>query len=199
VLLSPFLPLLFMGEEYGENAPFSYFVSHSDSELIEAVRRGRGNEFKQFKWDGSLPDPESEATFASSKLNWELQKEDWHPLLREFYRELLRMRREIPTLASLDLESTDAVALPGEKTVVLRRGERGARVVSVFHFGERGEKVPVEIPAARWQKILDSKTERWGSGGSEIPDWVESTGKIELQLGASSVFVLREMEEKNQR
>jgi maltooligosyltrehalose trehalohydrolase len=199
VLLSPFLPLLFMGEEYGENAPFSYFVSHSDSELIEAVRRGRGNEFKQFKWDGSLPDPESEATFASSKLNWELQKEDWHPLLREFYRELLRMRREIPTLASLDLESTDAVALPGEKTVVLRRGDRGARVVSVFHFGERGEKVPVEIPAARWQKILDSKTERWGSGGSEIPDWVESTGKIELQLGASSVFVLREMEEKNQR
>ena len=194
VLLSPFLPLLFMGEEYGEMAPFPYFVSHSDRELIEAVRMGRGNEFKEFKWEGSLPDPESEATFASSKLNWDLQKQDWHRLLRQFYRELLRMRREIPPLASLDLETVDATVLPNERTLTLRRGSKGARVIAVFQFGERAENVSIEIPAGRWQKVLDSATERWGSAGSETPEVLKSAGRIDLKLQGSSVFVLRETE-----
>ena len=52
VLLSPFVPLLFMGEEYGETAPFPYFISHSDPNLIEAVRQGRRDEFKAFGWSG---------------------------------------------------------------------------------------------------------------------------------------------------
>ena len=166
----------------------------SDRELIEAVRMGRGNEFKEFKWEGSLPDPESEATFASSKLNWDLQKQDWHRLLRQFYRELLRMRREIPPLASLDLETVDATVSPNERTLTLRRGSKGARVIAVFQFGERAENVSIEIPAGRWQKVLDSATPRWGSAGSEIPEVLESAGKMHLGLQPSSVFVVRESE-----
>ena len=71
VLLSPYVPLLFMGEEYGEKAPFQYFVSHSDPSIIEAVRKGRGDEFSSFEWAGELPDPQSEKTFLDSKLDWE--------------------------------------------------------------------------------------------------------------------------------
>src|SRR5205823_2004810 len=68
-LLSPFVPLLFMGDEYGETAPFQYFVSHTDPRLIEAVRHGRKAEFSSFKWTGEPPDPQDEQTFERSKLN----------------------------------------------------------------------------------------------------------------------------------
>jgi len=68
VILSPYMPLLFMGEEYGETAPFPYFVSHSDEHLVEAVRRGRREEFAAFADQGTPPDPQDEATFLSGKL-----------------------------------------------------------------------------------------------------------------------------------
>src|SRR5205823_6336887 len=57
VILSPFIPMLFMGEEYGETAPWQYFTSHGDPDLIEAVRRGRREEFEEFEWEGEPPDP----------------------------------------------------------------------------------------------------------------------------------------------
>ena len=68
-VLSSFVPLLFMGEEYGETAPFLYFTSHGDPQLADAVRRGREAEFAQFQWQGAVPDPQAESTFAASKLN----------------------------------------------------------------------------------------------------------------------------------
>ena len=64
VLLSPYLPLLFMGEEYGESAPFPYFISHSDAALIDAVRRGRQSEFASFDWQGEMPDPQERNDFS---------------------------------------------------------------------------------------------------------------------------------------
>ncbi|MGN6637275.1 MAG: malto-oligosyltrehalose trehalohydrolase, partial [Mucilaginibacter sp.] len=75
VMVSPFLPLLFMGEEWSAQSPFQYFVSHSDKELIKAVQKGRREEFKEFHAEGETPDPQSEDTFNRSKLNWsELEK-----------------------------------------------------------------------------------------------------------------------------
>ncbi|MBE0556970.1 MAG: malto-oligosyltrehalose trehalohydrolase, partial [Proteobacteria bacterium] len=62
-LLSPYIPLLFMGEEYAEERPFLYFVSHTDEALIEAVRKGRREEFAGFQWDSNLPDPQDPETF----------------------------------------------------------------------------------------------------------------------------------------
>jgi len=97
-------------------------------------------------------------------------------------------------LASLDLETVDATVSPNERTLTLRRGSKGARVIAVFQFGERAENVSIEIPAGRWQKVLDSATERWGSAGSETPEVLKSAGRIDLKLQGSSVFVLRETE-----
>src|SRR5205823_8202978 len=67
VILSPFIPMLFMGEEYGETAPFQYFTSHADVDLIEAVRLGRHKEFDAFRWSGQPPDPHEDETFLQSK------------------------------------------------------------------------------------------------------------------------------------
>lgn len=69
VLLSPFIPLIFMGEEYRETVPFPYFIDHEDPKLVESVREGRQKEFISFHWEGAPPDPKAENTFRSDKLN----------------------------------------------------------------------------------------------------------------------------------
>ncbi len=79
VLLSPFIPLLFMGEEYGETAPFQYFIDHSDPELVNAVREGRRREFAAFGWEEEPPDPQDEATFLRSKLDRSLRDTSLEP------------------------------------------------------------------------------------------------------------------------
>ena len=71
LLLSPYVPLLFMGEEHGETNPFLYFVSHGDPALVEAVRKGRQEEFATFAWAGKIPDPQAEDTFEASRPDWE--------------------------------------------------------------------------------------------------------------------------------
>src|SRR5204863_7341167 len=98
VLFSPYIPLIFMGEEYGEEAPFLYFISHGDPDLIEAVRRGRKEEFREFQWQGELSDPQSEETFLRSRISWEHREKGRHRTLLELYRTLIRLRKEIPVL-----------------------------------------------------------------------------------------------------
>src|SRR6185312_4839423 len=63
LLLSPYVPLIFMGDEFGETNPFQYFVSHGDEQLVRAVREGRRAEFASFGWGGDVPDPQDHATF----------------------------------------------------------------------------------------------------------------------------------------
>jgi maltooligosyltrehalose trehalohydrolase len=95
--LLPFTPMLWMGQEYGEEAPFQYFVSHTEPALIEAVREGRQREFAYFAKDGlEAPDPQAEATFERSKLDWSLRDRGHHATLRALYTELLRLRRTVP-------------------------------------------------------------------------------------------------------
>ena len=99
LLLSPYVPLLFMGEEYGETHPFLYFVSHSDPKLVEAVREGRRREFAAFGWSGDIPDPQAESTFEASRLDWDAARCAPHAQLRALYRDLLGLRRTVPALS----------------------------------------------------------------------------------------------------
>ena len=126
LILSPFLPMIFMGEEYGETAPFQYFTSHSDEGLIEAVRKGRREEFEEWAWEGEAPDPHAEETFQRSKLTWKIDRE-----IRDCYRDLLRLRRE--EFRNLDLSAVHATADDERKTVTVRRGD----VTLEFNFGEK--------------------------------------------------------------
>ncbi|HYL79755.1 MAG TPA: malto-oligosyltrehalose trehalohydrolase, partial [Candidatus Acidoferrum sp.] len=93
VLLSPYVPLLFMGEEYGERAPFLFFTDFGDPALRTAVGRGRQEEFAAFGWTGDVPDPQDEGSFIRSKLDWELRTQEPHCRLWEYYRALLHLRR----------------------------------------------------------------------------------------------------------
>src|SRR5690606_31556156 len=104
VMMSPFIPLLFMGEEWGETNPFLYFTSHSDPELISAVRKGRTAEFKAFQLEGDAPDPQDIHTFEQSKIQWGLLQTLPHQQLFAFYKALIALRKVHPVLKKLNRE-----------------------------------------------------------------------------------------------
>lgn len=187
VLLSPFLPLLFMGEEYGEVAPFPYFVSHTDLQLVEAVRNGRRDEFARFAWQGELPDPQAEETFLRARLDWKLRQQGRHRVLCEFYTELLHLRRELPALKQLDRRTLEVAPLTGGKALLLRRWHENCEAAAVFQFGSSPAEVMVPLSRGRWRKVLDSAESRWQGSGSTTPESVESQGNLALALNARAL------------
>ena len=94
VMTSPFIPMLFQGEEWGASSPFLYFTDHHDAELGEAVREGRREEFAAFGWDPTeIPDPQAETTFLRSRLAWDELYEEPHSEILDWHRALIRLRR----------------------------------------------------------------------------------------------------------
>jgi len=146
VLLSPFLPLLFMGEEYGEVAPFLYFVHHGDDALIEAVRIGRKEEFAAFGWNGEIPDPQDEETFLRSRPDPALRKSGNHALLLELHRELIRIRKIDPVLSLTDREGMEVIPFEKETALVVLRRSGNAQAAAVFHFGDAPATLPLSLP-----------------------------------------------------
>jgi maltooligosyltrehalose trehalohydrolase len=130
LMLSPCVPLLFMGEEYGEQRPFPFFCSFSDPRLIEAVRRGRREEFAylRFNWNVEIPEPQSPDTFFKAKLQWSWPEGSDRAKHRRLYQDLLAARRQWPALrdrlrTKARLMDSDPAADPGRPVVLLL--ERG--------------------------------------------------------------------------
>jgi maltooligosyltrehalose trehalohydrolase len=185
MLLSPFIPLLFMGEEYAEPAPFNYFVSFSDPGLIEAVRKGRAEEFGYFNWTETV-DPQAEETFQASKLQHGLRHEGQHGIVYGFYRELLRLRRELPALANLSLKDTSATVWEEEKlALVLRRADEQTACL-VCSLNEQETVLPLPLPAGSWRQQLDTAAARWLGSGQEAPETVDSNGEVRLSINPKS-------------
>lgn len=168
VVLSPYLPMLFMGEEQGETAPFQYFTSHGDAALIEAVRAGRRAEFAAFRWQGDVPDPQDEATFLRSKLSG--PQSESARTLREFYRELFRLRRTVPALANPDETDREVVGWERQRAVMARRRAGDDESLIVLHFGEETTELVLPVPAGTWMKALDSTDPRWRGSGARSPE-----------------------------
>jgi maltooligosyltrehalose trehalohydrolase len=168
-LFAPFIPLLFMGEEYGENNPFLYFVSHADPDLIEAVRRGRREEFSSFQWQGEPLDPQDETTFLRSRLNHELQKEGHHKVLLDFYKELIRLRKSTPALACLSKQNLEVAGYERERALYFRRWTDNSEVFVACNFSNDATTVSPSIPVGQWRKSLDSSDSKWLGPGTSLP------------------------------
>lgn len=132
-LLAPFTPMLFMGEEYAESAPFPYFVDHGDPDLVEAVRQGRRREFADVDWGGGVADPADPATYADAVLDPSVvDRSPPHAEVLELYRALLRLRREHPILT--DPAAEQDVDVTGPVMTVTRRLD-GQMSVLTMNFG----------------------------------------------------------------
>ncbi len=193
VLLSPYIPLLFMGEEYGETAPFLYFVSHSDAGLIEAVRRGRQQEFAAFRWKGEVPDPQAVETFRRSGLDHTLKSESRHAVLCRLYGELIRCRERLWGEGANDPDSRRVTPLPDAHAVVMEaRGTAPALVV--LHYGSQEAEIDLAQWPGQWRKVLDSAAPEWLGPGTEAPASLEAPAARQVKFAAKS-FALFWMEE----
>lgn len=174
LLCAPFIPLLFMGEEYGETNPFLYFVSHSDAALAQAVREGRRREFEHFKWKGEPPDPQDPETFGRSKLRWAARGEGRHAVLLEFYRTFLGLRAATPDLSSLDRDAARAEGDEARRTLRLRRGKE---TIAFMNFSDQPQELG-GAPVGRWRKLLDSADARWEGPGASLPETLSPGARI---------------------
>lgn len=187
VLLSPFTPMLFMGEEWGASTPWQYFTSYPDAELGAAVSRGRRAEFGGHGWrdlygeDVEVPDPQSPDTFRRSVLDRSEATAEPHARVLDWYRRLVALRRSVPDLASGDLAATDLTWGDGSDDgpfdgwLVVHRG--AARVVVNLSDAPRDVRVDVEGP-------LDL-AEAWEPVTMAVDD-----GGVVVGLGPRSVAVL---------
>ncbi len=195
VILSPFTPLIFMGEEYGETAPFQYFTSYSDPKLGQAVHSGRREEFTAFGWRGEIPDPQDEATFRRSKLNRNLRGHHRHRVLYELYRHLLVLRREVPALAGTDRENMDVQVREREKMLVIFRWSGPDRVCLVLFFNKTSINAELPLPRGKWRKLLDTADKQWLGKGSTVPGELDSPGNIIIKPEPESCIVFQEKKE----
>ncbi len=152
IALQPALPLYFQGEEWGAREPFLYFTSHGDAQLAEAVRKGRREEFKEFAWQGEVPDPQAPGTFARSKLD-RTRKDAG---LLAWHRALLQLRSGHPALQ--DDARRGVHASIQEETLLLERGT--LLLVASFAKGPWS----VQLPPGAFRVLLDSADARLSSG-----------------------------------
>lgn len=195
VLLSPNIPLLFMGEEYGERAPFLFFTDFGDPALRTAVSRGRQEEFAAFGWTGDVPDPQDDGSFVRSRLAWELQAQEPHCRLREYYRALLDLRRRYPALRAGGKGRLEARPLDETTLSILRRHRDGTAAWVLLRFAPDAGTIRPKIPAGRWRRILDGAEDRFGGPGATSPPLLRlsRSGPMAMDVpGYGAVVYMRE-------
>jgi maltooligosyltrehalose trehalohydrolase len=123
VLMSPFLPMIFQGEEFAASTPFQYFADH-DPEMAKAVLAGRKGEFAAFGWNpDEIPDPGKMETFQRSKLNWDEVREGRHAEMLDWYRKLIRLREASPSLNDGEPGQTKVSFDEEKRWLVMERGQ----------------------------------------------------------------------------
>jgi maltooligosyltrehalose trehalohydrolase len=166
LLLSPYVPLLFMGEEYAEERPFQFFCSFGDEALIQNVRQGRREEFSSFAWQGEVPDPQDEATFKASRLTWSWPAGTVHAGMRHVYSDLLAARRNWPALRNFTERA--ARLLPDREQPAVLELVRGGRKPEAgktleIYFNLTDQPQPLPRAARREEKVLFcSEARRYG-------------------------------------
>jgi maltooligosyltrehalose trehalohydrolase len=188
-LLSPYIPLLFMGEEYGETNPFQYFSDHSSTDLVEIVRKGRKEEFKAFGWQQEPPDPFSIDTFNNSKLSWKIAGDEQRQCLHRFYKYLIRFRKEHKAYRSYERASLFVYPSKERKLLAFEKIDVGANILVVLNYNNQ----PEEFSATRFEgKLLfDSSSSEWMGENSRTKSIISEADKIIINPYSAVVFEKR--------
>jgi maltooligosyltrehalose trehalohydrolase len=189
-LLSPYVPLLFMGEEYGEDSPFLYFVDHSDEGLIEAVRKGREEEFAAFNVGGKPPDPQAVETFLKSKIDWSKRSEGHHNTLLAFYKELIRLRKQTIPLSCPERDNIEVTGSDDDKTLFIKRKKAGCHVLCIFGLGREDVKKTMSLAEGKWTKALDSTESFWKGTGTLLPEKINDGQEITIKGESLAIYIM---------
>lgn len=185
MFVSPFIPMLFMGEEYGEKNPFLYFTSHGDKDLITAVREGRKREFADFIGKGEPPDPQSPQTFKRSLLSWDIDGDDKKQKLLAFYKKMIELKKTHPDLKPGGRDHVRAAEAANGDMVVIR----SAGLTVLINFSVKSGNLPVAGgPSGSCNILLYSAHQRWGGPVSEFASLLDEKGS--LMIEPQSIMIL---------
>jgi maltooligosyltrehalose trehalohydrolase len=185
---APYVPHLFMGEEYGETAPFHFFTSFGDPGLGDAVRAGRRREFARFGRAAEPPDAQEPATFAACRLDRSRRGEPPQAWIAAWYRALLRLRADHPGLRVPD-RARSRVTRTGPALVLHRWAESGEAVLVVLGFARTPARVVVPVPDGGFTLALDSEAPGFGGGGGPGAPPALAGGEVTLDLAAHHALV----------
>jgi maltooligosyltrehalose trehalohydrolase len=189
-LLSPFVPMLFMGEEYGETAPFQYFTSHGDPALVEAVRRGRREEFAAFGWEGRVPDPQDEQTFSRSYLDHSLKEKEPHRTLLRFYQRLIQIREE----QQLGTPAPRIVRELGGCALLIMRENASRQLAMVCNFAEFPVALNLPDLAGKWTTVIHSADAAWNGPEPNLAPEITLLPAGKLLLSPHSFLVIERIQ-----
>jgi maltooligosyltrehalose trehalohydrolase len=188
MFISPFVPLIFMGEEYNEKNPFLYFTSHTDEALVNAVSKGRRQEFPYFFDSDNFPEPQSEKVFQASVLTFDLAGQNRKVF--DYYKELIRLKKDHPIWSSFDRKSIRADE-SCSNAIVITRKEANHSLTAFLNFGEREVSFPLSLSQRKQSSVLiNSASPRWG-GSFENP--VISRGTDKLIIPGFSMIVISDI------
>lgn len=181
MLTSPFVPMLFQGEEWAAGAPFLYFTGFEDVELGRAVSEGRRHEFAAFGWKPEdVPDPQALRTFEQSKLDWSETDREPHASMLRWYRDLIRLRHRFGDLSNGHMDAAVVHADERHQWLSLRRGA----FTILCNFADGDAHIPLEPNSAR-HVVLASR-----EGVRIDPDGVRMPAECAAVLGADDAISL---------
>lgn len=185
-LLSPYIPMVFMGEEYAEDQPFLYFVSHTDPGLVEAVRKGRKREFKSFHLQGEMPDPQSEETLRNSSLKWDFSQVEKKRVMFDFYKKLISLRKNHIALSGHSRDSFESWNI--NNLIVLNRNNLAADIFAFFNYNKENISFKTDFLQSRYSKILDSNDKIWGGKGKSTSTEIDQNSTMDFPAESVMVF-----------
>ncbi len=207
LFFAPNLPLLFMGQEWGESAPFLYFTSHTDEPLARNVREGRKREYASFleaeataksSMTEGFADPQDEETFKRSKLVWSRLETEPHAGILRFYRDLIALRRSHAALSNCDKKLTEVRHDDARQWITIARGsDEGEAALLVCNLVQEALDVPVELRSDAWRLLLWSEDEKYGGAPQDesTPSSLYEGERAFLRIpGRSAALYTRQLE-----
>lgn len=196
VLLSPYVPMLFMGDEYGETRRFEYFIDYHDQALLDAVEQGRRETFPLRLHDGfEPPNPHAIETFIYSRLDRALLDQPKGRLIFDFHKAVIALRKSLPALARLDRSLFEVHDDEAQRVIGINRWADGSQVYTAFNVSAEESSLTLPVPAGDWAVRFDSSAPRWQldnddqSDGTDQPT-MHSDGNLRLTLPPFALVVL---------
>jgi maltooligosyltrehalose trehalohydrolase len=155
LILSPYIPMLFMGEEYADPSPFVYFISHSDPELVKAVREGRKKEFAAFHHGKVPPDAADPETFRRCVLRWDARGSGKHSAILQWHKKLITLRKTHPAFANPAKTSIQISIVSPKALLLIREDVSGVnRIGCLFNFSN--SDITIHLAHLDWHILEDS-------------------------------------------
>jgi maltooligosyltrehalose trehalohydrolase len=188
LFFSPYVPMLFMGQEYGETAGFYYFTDHGDPALIEAVREGRRKEIGAFLVGSEFADPQDPDTFERSKLNWNFCQQAPHSSLLAWHRDWISMRKQHASLRNCRKDLVRAEWDDQGRCLIMERCDpSGSRALLVSNFSEAAQSVQISFQDLPWSLGLWSGAARYGPPVPEPVALITNSGAGQVEMAAACV------------